>query len=354
MNLKELAAELGLSQTTVSRAINGYPEVSEATRSRVMLAAERHNYAPNTRAKGLATGRAMTIGHVIPTSTQHEIVNPIFGDFISGAGATYAAHGYDMVLSIVNDSDQERAYRELSAKGTVDGVILHAPKIEDERLALMRELSMPFVVHGRVSNETAPYAWSDVNNARAFEQATALLIDLGHTRIALINGLEFMDFAHRRRNGFLAALKAAGIATDPSLMKSQEMTETFGYLSAMEMLSGPNPPTAFLASSMIVAIGVRRALQTLGLEMGRDVSIITHDDDLSYLSNGGDAPIFTATRSSVNEAGRRAAQMLLNQIANPGGVLETDLMEAPLMLGQSTGRVGSRRPGTDAATKANQ
>ena len=85
MNLKMLAAHLGLSQTTVSRALNGYPEVSEATRQRVVEAAQRLNYAPNQRAKGLATGRAMAIGHVIPVSKQHEMMNPVFGDFVAGA-----------------------------------------------------------------------------------------------------------------------------------------------------------------------------------------------------------------------------------------------------------------------------
>ena len=86
MNLKELARTLGLSQTTVSRALNGYPEVAEATRRRVLRAAREHNYLPNARAKGLATGRAMAVGHVIPVSSRHEIVNPIFADFIAGAG----------------------------------------------------------------------------------------------------------------------------------------------------------------------------------------------------------------------------------------------------------------------------
>ena len=86
MNLKELASKLGLSPTTVSRALNGYPEVNEETRARVLAAANRHNYRPNTRAIRLATGRAMAIGHVVPVSSKHEMVNPVFADFIAGAG----------------------------------------------------------------------------------------------------------------------------------------------------------------------------------------------------------------------------------------------------------------------------
>ena len=96
VTLKELATTLGLSPTTVSRALNGYPEVNTKTRERVMSAARAANYHPNTRAKSLATGQSRTIGHVIPVSTSHEIVNPVFADFIAGAGETYSNAGYDM------------------------------------------------------------------------------------------------------------------------------------------------------------------------------------------------------------------------------------------------------------------
>jgi len=131
MNLKDLARTLGLSPTTVSRALNGYPEVSAATRTRVSEAAKAHNYRPNTQAKRLATGRAMAIGHVIPISTRHEIVNPIFADFIAGAGEVYARAGYDMLLTIAPDDDEARAYREIRSKGNVDGIIVHGPKEAD-------------------------------------------------------------------------------------------------------------------------------------------------------------------------------------------------------------------------------
>ncbi|MDJ0822081.1 MAG: substrate-binding domain-containing protein, partial [Paracoccaceae bacterium] len=159
----------------------------------------------------------------------------------------------------------------------------------------------------------------------------------GHRRIALINGLEHMDFAHRRRDGYLAALAARGVDADTGLMRSEEMTEVYGYRSAREMLAQPDPPTAFLVSSMITAIGIRRAIHESGLEMGRDISVVTHDDDLSYLKNGGDVPIFTATRSSVRAAGVRAAEMLLQMIAAPGNPLMTEVMEAELIIGASTG-----------------
>ncbi len=337
MNLKELSQNLGLSQTTVSRALNGYPEVSAATRARVEEAAKAFNYRPSTRAKGLATGKALAIGHVIPMSTKHEMVNPIFGDFIAGAGETYARHGYEMILSIVADEDEHQIYRGLKSRRAVDGVIVHGPRMNDRRIPLLQELGLPFAVHGRATGCETPYAWLDVNNRSAFERATRFLFDLGHRRIALINGLEVMDFAHRRRAGYEDALRAHNVAVDPALMRSGEMTEVFGYQSTRDMLQETNSPTAILASSLISALGARRAVEEQGLTIGRDVSIITHDDALSYLQNGGDVPIFTATRSSVREAGRQLAHILLDIIANPGGTPKATLLEAELMVGGSTG-----------------
>ena len=337
MNLKQLSKNLGLSQTTVSRALNGYPEVSEATRNRVRLAADQFGYSPNNRAKGLATGKALAIGHVIPVSSQHEVVNPIFADFIAGAGEIYSRNGYEMTLCMVDDTNEENIYRGMKSRRSVDGVVVHSPRMNDTRIPLLNDIGLPFVVHGRATGTTAPYSWLDVNNRRAFHRAAQFLLDLGHRRIGLLNGLEVMDFAFRRRSGFEDALRENGLPVDPDLMRSGEMTENFGHKHTRDMLHLHHPPTAFLASSLIVAMGARRAIEEAGLVMGRDVSIITHDDVLSYLGNGGDVPIFTATRSSVREAGRRLAEMLLAEIACPQQGTQSHLLEAELMVGQSTG-----------------
>ncbi len=342
MNLKQLSEILGLSQTTVSRALNGYPEVSEGTRVRVQAAAQKHGYRPNSRAKGLATGRSMVIGHVIPSSSQHEMVNPIFGDFVAGAARKYAEYGYDLMFTNADDTSIEEAYRSLFQRGAVDGVVLQGPKVNEPRIAVLKRMGVPFIVHGRSTGVDTPYDWIDVNNKSSFLRATRFLIDLGHRRIALINGLEDMDFAQRRRAGYLEALKQAGLAADPELMRSAEMTEVYGHHESRGMLQLENPPTAILASSMISAIGVRRALDEAGLKMGRDVSVIAHDDDLSYLKNGQDVPIFTATRSSVRHAGEMAAEMLIERIKFPDDAAKSKLLEAELVVGRSTGPVPNR------------
>ncbi len=339
MNLKEFSRTLGLSQTTVSRALNGYPEVNEATRLRVKSAAMAINYRPNIRAKSLATGRSMAIGNVIPISNKHEMLNPIFAEFLAGAGETYSSAGYDAVLSVVPENHEEQAYRDMASRGSVDGIIVQGPRWRDPRINLLKEIGLPFLVHGRASNSEQDFSWLDIDNRRSFQRAAQFLVDLGHRRIALLNGLEEMDFARRRREGFLATLEAAGITPDPGLMFSEEMTENFGYQTATNLLSQSNPPTAIITSSYITALGVQRAVHIMGLQIGKDVSVVTHDDDLSYLSNRGDVPVFTSTRSSVRAAGRRCAEILLEMIKTDGSPPIQELWETQLVVGLSTGPV---------------
>jgi LacI family transcriptional regulator len=338
MNLKELSAILNLSQTTVSRALNGYPEVSEATRERVGRAAKEHNYSANTRARSLATGRTHVVGHVIPLSTKHEVVNPVFTDFIAGASVVYSREGYDMHLAIVPDTHEEAAYRKFGATDSVDGVIVHGPVENDPRIKLLKSINMPFVVHGRSNAEhEQDYSWVDMNNKRAFERATQFLIDLGHRRIGLLNGLEAMDFASRRRAGFQCAMDKAGIDVDAELCCSDEMTEDYGYTATMRLLALASPPTALLVSSIIVGIGARRACNEVGLTLGKEISLIIHDDELSYFRNGRAEPVYTATRSSVRMAGHTCAELLMEQIAHPDKPLRHVLLEAELIIGNTTG-----------------
>lgn len=334
LTLRQFAEIVGLSPTTVSRALAGYPEVRDATRRRVRALAAEHGYRPNRRAAALATGRAMAIGHVIPAALEHEVVNPVFADFTAAAGEAYARAGYDMLMATAPAGGEEATYRRLAESGAVDGFIVHGPRAGDGRLGLLRRLGMPFVVHGRVPGERG-YDFVDVANARAFEALTAHLIGLGHNRVALVNGRADMDFARRRQAGWAAAHRACGRTVDAGLVVHGAMTEAHGHDAASALLDGARPPSAFVAASLVVGLGVRRAAEARDLSVPGDLSIATHDDVLSYLGNDG---AFTATRSSVREAGRRCGEMLLARIAEPGRPPAGEVWDAPLVTGRSTAR----------------
>lgn len=339
MNLKELAEKLDLSTTTVSRALGGYSEVNEQTRERVVAAARKYNYQPNSRAKYLATGRAMAVAEVIPLSSRSAIVNPIYADFMVGAGEVFSRNGYDITLSIVADEGEDDTYRALASQRPADGVILHGPRLDDHRIRLLNDLGLPFVVHGRAGPDHAPdsYSWIDVNNYDSFLRATNVLLDLGHRRIALVNGDETLNFAVRRRAGFVDALAARGLSPDPALMLSGEMTLGLGYQAARHLLSRPERPSAILSSSIMLALGIERAAVEAGLTLGRDLSLVTFDDRLSYADNGGDSPYFTAVGSSVREAGAKTATLLLKRIDDPQAPHESTRLESRIVIGRSTG-----------------
>ncbi len=338
MSLRSLAQSLGLSPTTVSRALNGYTDVAPRTRNRVIEAARENGYAPDPRARSLATGRAMAIGHIIPSASQHEIVNPVFADFVAGAGEAYAVAGYEMVLSVMPEGEEEEGYRRLAQSGRVDGLILQAPRPADPRITLLSELGIPFVVHGRATHAREDYNWIDMDNRRAFAHATRHLVALGHRRIALLNGPDGMDFTTRRAAGYGDALWEADIPADPELIRHERMTECYGYTATRDLLAGPKAPTAFLTAGLLVAMGARRAAEEAGLRLGRDLSIVTHDDALSYLANGTqEAPVFTATCAPVQDMGREAAKMLLSAIAEPGRPAQHRLLPAQFIIGPSSG-----------------
>jgi LacI family transcriptional regulator len=267
------------------------------------------------------------------------MVSPIFADFLAGAGEVYAREGYDLLVSMVPSAASERAYRQMAANGSVDGLMVQSPKVQDARIALLEDLGLPYLVHGRTGRDS-PFSWLDIANARSFRRATDFLLDLGHRRIALINGQEELDFADRRRRGYEEALTARGLAPDPALMREDFMTEDYGYASACRMLDAEDPPTAFLASAIMPAVGIRRAAAERGLVLGRDVSVICHDDVLSYMGNDVSAPggpPFTAMRSPIRKAGRRCAEMLIELIRDPGCAPLQELWETDLTVGRSTG-----------------
>ena len=332
VNLKQLSQRLGLSQTTVSRALNGFPEVSEKTRARVREMAQELNYRPSVTAHTLATGKTRTIGHIVPVS-EHRMINPHFTDFLAGASEAYAERGYELLLRAAHPEYEEAIYREFAERRRVDGVVVHGPRREDRRIRLLQEIGLPFVVHGRAFEDNAGYSWLDVNNRAAFRLLTNHFCENGHRQIGLVNGLEDMNFAELRRKGFELALQDNGLVANPQFMFSADMTEPYGYRATREMLQGDEGPTAIIYSSVLCAMGGVRAMGELGLRIGRDVAVGTFDDRLSFLqpeTGGAVDPFFTCIASSIQDAGRRVAEMLIEQIADPELPPQHELWEAKL------------------------
>jgi len=314
VNLKQLSLMLELSQTTVSRALNGYPEVSEETRRRVADAAKRHGYRPNPSARRLATGKAGMIGYVMPTGASVDI-DPHFVEFLSGLGDYARGHELDLALSPADVQDEETTYRRVVANKQVDALYISAPREADKRIALVHQLGIPFIVHGRSEGLDFDYPFIDIDNEGAFHDATRLLVQLGHKRVALINGDDTQTFAIFRERGVRRALAESGLLLEPKNIRSEIMTEENGYRAARRLLEGPEAPTGIVCSSLLMALGIVRAARDLNLSLPRDLSLVSHDDVFHWLKPEHFSVPLTTTRSSIRAAGARVAERLAARIS---------------------------------------
>lgn len=343
MNLRELSQKLGLSQTTVSRALNGFPEVAEETRARVREAAEKFGYRPSAAARRLATGQSGTLGLIFP-GERNVLGDLLFTEFLGGCLEQASRLSYDITLGMAQGSQTEEAvYRRAVRNARVDAVILSSPLIADPRLALLRELSMPFIVHGRTQS-AEPYAFLDIDNEGAFFAAAKLLCDLGHRRVALLNGERRFNFAADRERGFRAALAARGLQPEPGFICEDLMVEQAGYRRTHQLLQlgVARRPTAFLCSSLSQALGVRKACTEAGLVIGRDVALIAHDDRIHDFGAETFDPPLTATQSPISEAGRRVVELCVGLLADPAAPLPQDVWPADLVVRKSTMPVTGR------------
>ena len=337
MNLKQLAEHLSLSQATVSRALNGYPEIKEATRNRVLTAAAEFGYRANSIARSLATGRSGNIGVVFQDGLGL-LFDPHFLEFLAGATESLATRDMSLNLSMPDRNRESSKYADIIRSHLADGFIVNGPTRHDPRVALLRSLKIPFIVHGRTEDE-ASYAWIDIDNALAFQRATQLLIGFGHKRIALINAPRHFDFAASRERGFCEALKQGNLSANADLMFNALMTEEEGYRITLQALDRSPRPTAILCSSMLQALGAFRALRDRGLTVPADISVIAHDDVFPYITPEAMRPALTTTRSPLRQHGRRLVEVL-NDIID--GKLPPDyheILPVELVMRDSVGAV---------------
>ncbi|AJY44576.1 LacI family DNA-binding transcriptional regulator [Martelella endophytica] len=337
MNLKQLAAQLGLSPTTVSRALNGYPEVNAETRDRVLRAARETGYRPNRTAQRLATGKAGSIGLLMPVGA--EVMSDLhFGEFLRGLGETAQKEDFHLVVMPADPADEVSALRSLATSGYVDGLCLAYIRENDSRIDLMESFGLPFIVHGRFFDPPHPYPLLDVDNEASFFEATRLLLQLGHSRIGLINGDEEFGFAIRRRDGVVKALAERGLTLEPRFHASEQMTEEGGQRATERFLAAPERPTALICASMVQALGIVRAIEQAGLTLGRDISLISYDDVLPLLRPELFTVPLTTTRSSLRMAGRRIAERLIHAIKGSTQDTLEELWRPELVVRASTGQ----------------
>lgn len=335
--LKDIGAELGLSAATVSRALNGFPEVNIKTRDKVRETAERLGYRPNRVAQRLVTGRSGMVGMIIKIRADMS-ADQTFFEMLTGLTAALGARDVDLVLAVDQDDDPVLPYRKLMERDILDGFILNAPVPNDPRVAFLREKGIPFVMHG----QTAPdvdYACYGIDNAAVSEDAVKLLASLGHKRIALLNGQLRYAYAVDRLRGFRSAVDAEGLVVPDVFVAANAETEMDAYKTALSMLSGRDGarPTAMICASTLIAAGVIRAAKDRGLLVPDDLSVMAHDDALPLMRAVSFDPALTVTRAPLRDACVPLANLLIDFVS--GAPAEQKIDRAELIVRASTGPV---------------
>lgn len=326
VSLAQIAHALGISVTTVSRALAGYADVSAATRARVAAEAQRIDYRPNEAARRLRRGRAEAIGVVLPTASG-QFDDPFFLRMLSAIGPALEAAKLDLLVTTARPgADEMRAYRNLVENRKVDGILLARTRRHDDRIAYLLDQNFPFVAHGR-SETSRPFAYVDIDSETACREATERLLAFGHQRIGLINAPDIYTFALYREAGWRAALGATGP------LRRVEATEESGFQAMRDMLR-TEAPTAVLCATDRIAVGALHAVVDAGLRVGQDVSIIGYDDLplASYTS-----PPLTTIAQPIERAARRMVDMLFARIAGTAPDTLQEVWPATLVARASDG-----------------
>lgn len=277
VRLKDIAAELNLSVTTVSRALAGYDDVSAETRRRVREAAEAMGYVPDATARRLQRQRTNVIGFIVPTFGPR-FSDPYFSELLAGIGNEAARWGYELLISTVAPGPEEiDVYRRKVLGRLVDGLVVVRTRQHDPRVSFLLQQQFPFVCFGR-TNQDADFPWVDIDGAEGVRRAVDYLVELGHRRIGYLRGPQDLMFVALRWQGFRDAMAANQLPIEEKWIVHGDLSQRDGRLKAGQLLDQPERPTALITGNDLMALGAIAAAQERDLVVGRDLSVIGFDD----------------------------------------------------------------------------
>ncbi len=331
--LQDIADRLGISASTVSRALAEYPDIAISTRQRVLETAEEMGYRPNVIARMLQKQCTDTIGFIIPTHGPR-FSDPFFSEILAGIGNQAADQRYDLLVSTrAPGAEEMEVYERMVQERRVDGLLVVRTRRQDHRIAYLVDEQFPVVAFGK-SDLEVEFPYLDVDSKSGVRRLTQHLIDLGHRRIACISAPLDLIFASARLEGYREALEANSIAIDESLVIVGALTERSGYDAGREMLTRDKAPTAIVACNDLMATGVISAAQGLGLTVGRDLAVTGFDD--VPLAEHSHPPLTTA-RQPIYEIGQRICEMLIHLLRGETLNERHVILEPQLVVRESCG-----------------
>ena len=312
VTIHDVAREAGVSIATVSYVLNNRRRVGEEARQRVLQAVQSLGYRPNITARNLQAGETRLLGYSW-RPTPPDQFNPILDRFLHAVAEAAAIHGYRVLTFPTPSLEAELAtYEEMILIGQVDGFVLSNTNRNDVRVRNLLDTGFPFVSFGRANPEW-DFPWVDVDGAKGVRQATVHLIQQGHRRIACLAWPEDSLTGHYRLQGYLAAMDQAGLCVEAGWIVIAENTHADAYAKTLGLLALPPPqrPTAIVAMSDLMAMGVINAGWDAGLEVGRDLAVVGFDDApiARFLR-----PSLTSISQPLDQVGEHLVNMLMTLI----------------------------------------
>ncbi len=338
--IQTICGRLGLSKATVSKALNGYPQISPGTRAAVVRCAEEIGYRVDKPSLAQAGAAIRRIG--MPGRKPGSERMDFSADYqvMSGFRDEAQKHGMEIILipNIMTAPQSQTRLETLIVPYQLDGILINGLRMDDPYMEQLPNLQTPAVLWDLTVAPSPHLGTVSYNSLRGAQMAVEHLLSLGHQRIGILNGHRFAQVSYQRLDGYRLALAGAGIAIDPALELWGDFTED-GVEEAAEHFISMEATAVFCACD-VPAIGLMRALKARGKRVPRDMSIVGYDD--SPIAAAA-TPALTTVAQDFYRIGQVACGMMSALLQ--GLPLHNETMMPKLVIRDSTGRI---RPAAEA------
>lgn len=323
VSIRDVAKAAGVSITTVSKALNNYPDVKEETKQRIQQIVQEMNYVPDSAGRSMGGITEPVIGLLINELRPEEPSGAVYG-FLSGVCHACKDNGIEFMLITTDTKQQQQTtLKRLCLSKGLNGLVCSGFRTNDPFITQMGEIDIPCAC---IDIETGYPNVLDitVDNTQAADEAVSFLIRSGRKNIALISGYEEADVSNRRKAGYCNAMTRAGMPLVPERMVEGRFAERLAYEEMKKLIQLEPKIDAVFCISDLMALGACRAMEEAGLEIGKDIAIVGFDDipTAKYVYGG-----LTTVRQDFYAMGYAAGAQIYERIsgeksvASPGELL---------------------------------
>ena len=334
VSMKEIAKKCNVSVASVSKAMNGYSDISEETRKLILKTASEMGYLPNSSARTLKTKRSYNIGVMFVDEAASGLTHDYFNHVLESFKRTAEERGYDITFTSGRISGQKLSYYEHCRYRGVDGVVIACVDFYADEVQELIRSEIPVVTIDHVFDGNIAVV---SNNSQGMEELVTYIYNQGHRRIAYIHG-DNTSVTRMRLSGFYRTLQRLGVGIPDDYVKECPYRDADSAARVTgELLDLPNPPTCILYPDDTSLIGGLNAIRKMKLQIPKDISVAGYDgtnySQMLY-------PRVTTIRQDTNRIGAEAANRLIGIIENPKtALLERVIVDGILIKGESVGRI---------------